>query len=192
MLPSEIQAAIAGNQGLTDGYQRMLQWIAGGGQHGSYAGLIPNEAVVRSAMTPWGENIQYDAAGNEVSFYRAPRPGEISPYQGPAGPSAPEYDPVASRNAPVPWGFTSKGIAGQAQPAGWNGYSRGASGAAPAGSSASPSLTSALALAGLPSQWTTPTDQIGLLPALAQPKVETEAERQARLLKEQGYGANLG
>ena len=111
MLPHEIQAAIAGDPRLQAGYQNMLSWIGAGGKHGSYAGLIPNEAVVRSEMTPWGENIQYDAAGNQVSFYRAPRPGEVSPYQGAAGPSAPEYDPVRSAAAFVPENFRAKSIA---------------------------------------------------------------------------------
>ena len=107
MLPGELEA----QYGNSPGYQNFLSWIAQGGKHGSYAGLIPNEAVVRSEMTPWGENIQYDAAGNQVSFYRAPRAGEVSPYQGPAGPSAPEYDPVRSAAMYVPPEFTAKGIA---------------------------------------------------------------------------------
>ncbi len=79
MLPGEILALPDLDRA---GYQRMLDWAAAGAKHGSYAGLIPNEAVVRTVMTPWGENIQYDAQGNEVSFYRAPRPGEVSPYGG--------------------------------------------------------------------------------------------------------------
>lgn len=76
------------------GYQNFRNWYAAGAKHGSYAGMMPNEAVVRSSETPWGENIQYDAAGNQVSMWRAPRPGEVSPYggnvpPGSGGPSAP-------------------------------------------------------------------------------------------------------
>jgi hypothetical protein len=92
----------------------------------------------------------------------------------------------------VPWAFTAKGIAGKPQPSYYTGLpGGGGSTAAPNGSSAPPGLTTALGLAGLPSQWTSPTDQIGFLSALTQPKQETEEERQARLLKEQGYGANI-
>ena len=111
MLPHEIQAAIAGNPGLTAGYNNMLAWIAAGGKHGSLAGMMPNEAVVRTADMPWGENVAYDAAGNSVSMYRPARPGEISPYQGAAGPSAPEYNAARSAAMYVPPEFTAKGIA---------------------------------------------------------------------------------
>ena len=94
MLPGEIQAAIAGNPAQQQGYQAFKDWVAAGAKHGSYAGLMPNEAVVRVENTPWGENIAYDAAGNAVSQYRAPRAGEVSPYggavaPGSGGPSAP-------------------------------------------------------------------------------------------------------
>jgi hypothetical protein len=161
MLPHEIQAAIAGNSKLTAGYNNMLSWIAQGGKHGSYAGLIPNEAVVREEMTPWGENVHYDAAGNQVSYYRQPRPGEVSPYQGPAGPSAPEYDPARSAAAFVPEAFKAKNIPSLAG-------ALGQTASQPTQAPVSPSLLAALA-----------GDQ------------ETEQERQARLLKAAGYGASL-
>ena len=98
MLPGQLQQ----QYGNDPGYQNFLKWIAAGGKHGSYAGMMPNEAVVRVENTPWGENIAYDAAGNAISQYRAARPGEISPYQGPAGPSAPEYDPNNPAAAFIP------------------------------------------------------------------------------------------
>ena len=98
MLPGQLQQ----QYGNDPGYQNFLKWIAAGGKHGSYAGMMPNEAVVRVENTAWGENIAYDAAGNAVSQYRAARPGEISPYQGPAGPSAPEYDPNNPAAAFIP------------------------------------------------------------------------------------------
>lgn len=79
MLPGEILALPDLDRA---GYQRMLDWVAAGAKHGSYAGLMPNEAVVRVENTPWGENKAYDAAGNEISMYRPPRPGEVSPYGG--------------------------------------------------------------------------------------------------------------
>ncbi len=185
MLPGELQA----QYGSDPGYKNFLSWIAAGGKHGTLGGLTPNEAVVRTVNLPWGENKAYDAAGNEVSMYRALRPGEVSPY-GPAGgaPSAPDYDPAKSAAAFVPWGFTSKGIAGKPQPSGWTGYG-GGSAAAPAAPSASPSVTTALATqspVGTPS----PTYN-AFLASLAAPPVETEEERQARLLKAAGYGANL-
>lgn len=97
MLPGEIQKAIAGNAQLQSGYQNFLNWIAAGAKHGSYAGLMPNEAVVRVENTPWGENIAYDAAGNAVSQYRPARPGEVSPYGGAQGVSA----PAAPTGAPL-------------------------------------------------------------------------------------------
>lgn len=113
MLPGELQA----QYGNDPGYKNFLSWIAAGGKHGSLTSqMVPNEAVVRTAQTPWGESKAYDAAGNDISMYRAIRPGEAAYYTGAGGLSAPEYDPVASRNAYVPWAFTSKGIAGQAQP----------------------------------------------------------------------------
>lgn len=185
MLPGELQS----KYGSDPGYKNFLNWIAAGGKHGSYAGLMPNEAVVRTANTPWGENVAYDAAGNQVSMYRPPRPGEVSPYQN-AGPSAPAYDPVASRNAFVPWAFTSKGIAGKPQPAGWNGYS---SGGGPA-----PSLNAAL---GIPNYSTPPTqadlgvtwsnpNPASILAALAAPQEETELERQKRLAREAQLGVS--
>jgi hypothetical protein len=110
MLPHEIQAAIAGDARLTSGYNNFLSWIASGAKHGSNYGLMPNEAVVRSEQTPWGEGINYDAAGNVVSGYRPARPGEISPYQG-TGPSAPEWTPQQLAGMHVPYEFTAKGIA---------------------------------------------------------------------------------
>lgn len=68
-----------------------LDWISKGAKHGTLGGKVLNEAAVRSEMTPWSENIYYDAAGNPVSLYRDARAGEVSPY-GPigTGPSAPE------------------------------------------------------------------------------------------------------
>jgi hypothetical protein len=172
MLPHEIKAAIAGNSQLESGYQNMLNWIAAGGKHGSLGGLTLNEAVVRTADMPWGENVAYDAAGNVVSMYRPARPGEWS--YGGGGPSAPEYDPAKSAAAHVPWGFTSKGIAGQSQSPGYTGYAGGLTGA----------------LGQTSSQPTQATLTPSLLAALGQDQ-ETEEERQARLLKAAGYGASI-
>src|SRR5688572_12671270 len=111
MLPGQLQAQYAADPF----YQAYLQWQAAGGKHGSYEGLVPNEAVARVVNYDWGENKAFDAAGNEVSMYRPPRPGEISPYVG-TGAAAPAYNPAASAAAPVPWAFTAKGIAGAPQP----------------------------------------------------------------------------
>jgi len=102
MLPGEIQIAIANDPRLQSGYSNFLNWIGAGGKHGSLGGLTVNEAAVRSENMPWGENRWYDASGNEVSLYRPVRAGEVSPYGTGGGPSAPAYDPVASRNAFVP------------------------------------------------------------------------------------------
>jgi hypothetical protein len=131
VLPGELQQ----KYGNDPGYQNFLRWIGQGGKHGSYAGLIPNEAVVRSVDTAWGENIHYDAAGNQVSYYRQPRPGEVSPYQGPAGPSAPEYDPARSAAMFVPDAFKAKGIAA----------ALGQTASAPTQAPVGPSLLAALA-----------------------------------------------
>jgi hypothetical protein len=157
MLPGELQA----QHGSDPGYQNFLRWISAGGKHGTLAGKIWNEAVARTASTPWGENKAYDAAGNEVSMYRAVRPGEASPYRG-TGPSAPEYDPARSAAMFVPDAFKAP-----------NASLTGALGTGPGISTAS---ITALA----PS----------ILAALGAPQ-ETEQERQARLLKASGYGASL-
>lgn len=72
------------------GYQNYLKWIDSGAQHGTLGGKVLNPNVVRSETTPWGENKQYDAQGNEVSLYMDAPPGVESPYGAPgAGPSAP-------------------------------------------------------------------------------------------------------
>ena len=117
MLPHEIAAVIANNPALQAGYQNMLNWIQAGGKHGSLGGLVPNEAVVRTADMPWGENIAYDAAGNVISMYRPARPGEISPY-GPVGggPSAPEWTPAQLAAMPVPDAFKAQNIPGYVAP----------------------------------------------------------------------------
>jgi hypothetical protein len=132
VLPGELQQ----KYGNDPGYQNFLRWIGQGGKHGSYDGLIPNEAVARSVDTPWGENIHYDAAGNQVSFYRQPRPGEAPYYTGGnGGPSAPEYDPARSAAMFVPDAFKAKGIAA----------ALGQTASAPAPAPVGPSLLAALA-----------------------------------------------
>lgn len=107
MLPGELQA----KYGSDPGYQNFLRWIAAGGKHGDYTGMMRNEAAVRETMTPWGENKWFDSGGNEVSLYRPSRPGEVSPYKGPGGPSAPEWTPGQLAAMFVPDAYKAKNLA---------------------------------------------------------------------------------
>jgi hypothetical protein len=129
VLPAEILALPGLDRA---GYQRMLDWIAAGGKHGSLGGLVPNEAVARTADTPWGENLAYDAQGNVISMYRPARAGEASPYGTGTGPSAPEYNAAASAAAFVPDEYKQGGAGSQGKFASMPGLFNFASGAAPA------------------------------------------------------------
>ena len=163
MLPGELQA----KYGSDPGYKNFLNWIAAGGTHGSYGGMMPNEAVVRSAETPWGENVHYDAAGNVVSLFRPPRPGEVSPYKG-RGPSAPNYDPARSKAMFVPDEFKAPNLATAL---------------------GIPNYTTPPTEASLGVSWSNP-NPTSLLAALAAPQEETELERQRRLAREAQLGVS--